>query len=239
MDQFPLLTLEGAKATITLNRPEHHNRIDPEDIPKIHQHLDAIEGDASIQLVVVTGTGHKTFSSGYTLDAILTRMDDSFQQMLGRIERLSKPTVCALNGSAYGGGVDLATCCDFRIGVHGSRMFIPAAKFGLHYYPDGVRRFVQRVGPAAAKKIFMLGKTMHAEEMLRVGFLNELVAPAELHATVEDYLTSVLECENSVAISLKQNIDAIVNGDLNPARWIDRYHQTLASPEMAERLRKL
>ncbi|MEY3754134.1 MAG: hypothetical protein RLY27_734, partial [Pseudomonadota bacterium] len=143
-DQFPIFATNGAKATITLNRPEHHNRIDPDDIPKIHEHLDSIKSDNSIKVLVITGTGHKTFSSGYTIDAILTRLDDSFQALMNRIENFDLPTICALNGSAYGGGVDLATCCDFRIGVHGSRMFIPAAKFGLHYYPDGIRRFVQR-----------------------------------------------------------------------------------------------
>lgn len=53
-DHFPLFTKEGTKATITLNRPEHHNRIDPDDIPKIHQHLDEIENDHSIKLLVIT-----------------------------------------------------------------------------------------------------------------------------------------------------------------------------------------
>jgi enoyl-CoA hydratase/carnithine racemase len=235
----PLLTLAGAKATITLNRPEHHNRIDPEDIPVIHAHLDALEGDASVRMVVITGTGSKTFSSGYTLDAILTRMDDSFQLMLGRIETFAKPTVCALNGSAYGGGVDLASACDFRIGVHASRMFVPAAKFGLHYHPDGIRRFVQRVGPVAAKKVFMLGKTLHADEMLRVGFLTDLVDQQNLDATIDEYLASVLAGEASVMSSIKQNIDAFAHGDWDSAQWVDRYHATLQSDVIRQRLQKL
>ena len=236
---FPLLSQSGAKATITLNRPEHHNRIDPEDIPIIHAHLDAIEADASIHMVVITGTGYKTFSSGYTLDAILTRMDDSFQLMLGRLETFAKPTVCALNGSAYGGGVDLASCCDFRIGVHGSRMFVPAAKFGLHYHPDGIRRFVQRVGPVAAKKVFMLGKTLHAEEMLRVGFLTDLVAPTDLDATIDEYLESVRAGSTSVMSSIKQNIDAFAGGAWDSTQWVKRYHSTLQSEEIMQRLEKL
>lgn len=237
-DQFPLFSKDGAKATITLNRPEHHNRIDPDDIPKIHEHLDAVESDHSIKFLVITGTGNKTFSSGYTIDAILTRMDDSFQMLLSRIEKFNLPTICALNGSAYGGGVDLATCCDFRIGVHGSRMFIPAAKFGLHYYPDGIRRFVQRVSPVAAKKIFMLSKTMDAYEMLRVGFLNELVSQEDLHQTVDDYQKSILECDSSVSASMKKNIDAFASGDLNPEIWIQKYREALGSKEMARRLGK-
>jgi enoyl-CoA hydratase/carnithine racemase len=239
MQHFPQLSKAGAKAVIRLNRPEHHNRIDPEDIPVIHAQLDEIERDDSISMLVFTGTGNKTFSSGYTLDAILTRMDDSFQLMLGRIESFQKPTVCALNGSVYGGGVDLASCCDFRIGVHGSRMFVPAAKFGLHYHPDGIRRFVQRVGPVAAKKIFMLGKTMHAQEMLNVGFLTDLVAPDELEAAVDDYLDSVLAGESSVIASIKQNIDAFANGRWEHDNWVDQYHCTLQSDVIRQRLAKL
>jgi enoyl-CoA hydratase/carnithine racemase len=201
---FPLFKKEGIKATITLNRPEHHNRIDPDDIPKLNEYLDAIEADSSIKFLVITGTGLKTFSSGYTIDAILTRMDDSFQTLLNRIELFKLPTLCALNGSAYGGGADLASCCDFRIGVHGSRMFIPAAKFGLHYYPDGIRRFTQRFGPVAAKKIFMLSKTIDANEMLRIGFLNELVSQEDLHLVVNDYQKSILECDPLVSASMKK-----------------------------------
>ena len=237
-DHFPLFTKEGTKATITLNRPEHHNRIDPDDIPKIHQHLDAIENDHSIKFLVITGAGIKTFSSGYTIDAILTRMDDSFQMLLNRIEQFNLTTSCALNGSAYGGGVDLAICCDFRIGVHGSRMFIPAAKFGLHYYPDGIRRFVQRLGPVVAKKIFMLSKTIDANEMLRVGFLNELVSQDDLRPTIDNYQKSILECDPSVSSSMKKNIDIFASGDLSPEIWIQKYREALGSKEMARRLNK-
>jgi enoyl-CoA hydratase/carnithine racemase len=237
--QFPLFSKEGARATITLNRSVHHNRIDPDDIPTIHEHLDSVESDPLIQLLVITGAGHKTFSSGYTIDAILTRLDDSFQLLLSRIEKLHLPTICALNGSAYGGGVDLAICCDFRIGVHGSRMFIPAAKFGLHYHPDGIRRFVQRVGPVPAKKIFMLGRTMDADEMFRVGFLNELVSQEDLMTTVDDYQKSILECEAKVSASMKKNIDAFAEGDLNSEVWRQKYCDTIGSKEIAKRLGKL
>ena len=237
-DQSPLLTKDSAKAAITLNRPEHHNRIDPDDIAKIHEHLDAVENDPAIKFLVITGSGNKTFSSGYTIDAILTRMDDSFQMLLNRIEKFNLPTICALNGSAYGGGADLASCCDFRIGVFGSRMFIPAAKFGLHYYPDGIRRFVQRFGPVAAKKIFMLSKTINANEMLRIGFLNELVPQEELHLAVDDYQKSILECDSSVTNSMKSNIDQFSSGDLSPDAWIQKYREALVSPEMASRLGK-
>ena len=75
----------------------------------------------------------------------------------------------------YGGATDLALCCDLRIGVSTSRMFMPAARFGLHYYADGLRRYVSRLGPTAARKLMLTGCTIEADEMLRIGFLTDLV----------------------------------------------------------------
>ena len=80
-----------------------------------------------------------------------------------------------LDGGVYGGATDLALCCDWRIGVSGTRMFMPAARFGLHYYPGGLRRYVRALGAAQAKRIFLTGQTLRAQEMLRIGFLTELV----------------------------------------------------------------
>lgn len=235
-EHFPTLHVQGPCATIRLNRPEHHNRIDPQDIPVLQAHFDAAQADEGVRLVVLTGSGASTFSSGYTIDAILTRLDDSFQNLLGSVERCTKPTVCALNGSVYGGGVDLALCCDVRIGVHGSRLFVPAARFGLHYHPDGVRRFVQRVGPVAAKQVFMMGQTLDDQEMLRLGFLSRLVAPQALQAAVDEQLQALLQCEPSVVSSLKRNIDAFAHGQMDETPWVERYRQTLGSPEMVRRL---
>ena len=67
------------------------------------------------------------------------------------------PTICALNGGVYGGSTDMALSCDFRIGVEGITMFMPAARLGLHYYAGGMRRYVARLGLGAAKKLFLTG----------------------------------------------------------------------------------
>ena len=185
VDGPPSLAIMGATATIGLCRPNAHNRIDPDDIPVIRKHLDAIARRAQIRVLVFTGTGNATFSSGFTVDAIADRLDRSFEDLLDTIEQFPLPTLCALNGSVYGGATDLALCCDFRIGVRGSRMFMPAAKFGLHYYPGGLRRYVTVLGLAQAKRLFLTAQTIDAEEMLRVGFLTELVARGALAAKVE------------------------------------------------------
>jgi hypothetical protein len=176
-DGPPSLTVAGATATIRFERPSEHNRIDPDDIPVLRRHLDKIATMPRLRAIVFTGAGQRTFSSGFTVSAILERLDRSFEDLLDAIEQFPLPTICALNGSVYGGATDLALCCDFRIGVRGTGMFMPAARFGLHYYPGGLRRFAAGEahlshGPDAAGR-------RHAPHRLpyRAGFARAARAP--------------------------------------------------------------
>ncbi|MDR6536653.1 enoyl-CoA hydratase/isomerase family protein [Variovorax soli] len=236
----PLLRIEGAVATITLRRPEQHNRIDADDPGVIARHLEDIGRTPDVAVLVITGTGQKTFCSGYTLGQISSRLEDrSFEDMLDRIEQLEIPTICAMNGSVYGGGTDLAMSCDFRIGVRGSRLFMPAARFGLHYYPGGLRRFVTRLGPTAAKKIFLTAQNLDAEELLRIGYLTDLVEPDGLSAKVQDYVASILECERTAVRSMKRHIDELALGTWSEPAGRAAYEASLRSSETAERLAAL
>ncbi|MBY0294937.1 MAG: enoyl-CoA hydratase/isomerase family protein [Methylobacterium sp.] len=127
----PLLTVEGAVATIRLNRRRHLNRIEPEDLAALHALLDAVEAAPAIRVLVLTGTG-RAFSAGYHLGDIAARQaapaadeapaGSGFQRLADRLEDLAVPTVGRLNGSVYGGATDLALACDFRIGVEGSEV---------------------------------------------------------------------------------------------------------------------
>ncbi|MBN8754617.1 MULTISPECIES: enoyl-CoA hydratase/isomerase family protein [Variovorax] len=237
--QPPALRIEGAVATITLRRPREHNRIDPDDPSILISHLDEIALRREVSVLIITGSEHKTFCSGYTLGQIRSRLDNSFETMLDRVERVSIPTICAMNGSAYGGGTDLAMCCDFRIGVRGSRLFMPAAKFGLHYYPGGLRRFVSRIGPAATKKIFLTAQSLDAEEMLRIGYLTDLVEPDALEAKVADYVKAMLECERPAICSMKTHIDQIAAGTWTEAAGRAAYERSLRAPATLARLEAL
>jgi enoyl-CoA hydratase/carnithine racemase len=239
IDGPPSMEIVGAAATIRLCRPNAHNRIDPDDIFVMRAHLDAIARHPEVRVLVFTGTGQATFSSGFTVDAIADRLDRSFEDLLDAIERFSLPTLCALNGSVYGGATDLALCCDFRIGVRGSRMFMPAAKFGLHYYPGGLRRFITVLGIAQAKRLFLTAQTLDAEEMLRVGFLTELVTSRALAAKVAAYAAALQDCEPGVVASMKQQINAIAAGDPGAAQARANYEASLKSTELRRRLAAL
>jgi enoyl-CoA hydratase/carnithine racemase len=236
IDGPPALVFAGAAATIMFRRPHDHNRIDPDDIGVLRGYLDTIATHPEVRAVVLTGTGGTTFSSGYTLGAIVGRLDRGFEDLLDAIEACPLPTICAINGSVYGGATDLALCCDFRLGVHGSRMFMPAARLGLHYHPGGLRRFVTQIGPAETKRLFLTAQTIDAETMLRIGFLTDLVAPEALGSRVNDYVVALGKCEPGVVRSMKEQIDAIAAGDKAAALARHHYEDSLRSDELRSRV---
>ncbi len=238
-DGAPSLTVSAGIARVRFERPREHNRIDPDDIPVLRAHVERAAVDASVRAVIFTGAGTSTFSSGFTIEAILGRLDRSFEELLDTIERLPMPTLAMINGGVYGGATDLALCCDIRIGVSGTRMFMPAARFGLHYYPGGLRRYVAAVGVAQAKRIFLTGQTLGAEDMLRVGFLTDLVPRRQLQRTVAEYIAAIKACEPTVQRSMKRQLDAIAAGDAEAGASRTAYEASLASPELRRRLTAL
>jgi enoyl-CoA hydratase len=116
----PILAIAGARASIRLNRPRHHNRIETGDIAVLCEHFARIEKERSVRVLVLTAPG-RTFCAGFNLEELAPeRYDETapgFDRMVDQLEALRAPTVGALAGSLYGGGTDLALACDFRIGV--------------------------------------------------------------------------------------------------------------------------
>jgi enoyl-CoA hydratase/carnithine racemase len=235
-DQAPGLTISNAVATITLRRPSQHNRLAPEDCAVMSRTLTQLEATPGLRLLILTGTGVKTFSSGYTLGAIRDQLDSRFEDLLDQLERFALPTLCVLNGSVYGGATDLALCCDFRIGVQGSRMLMPASRIGLHYYPGGIRRYVTVLGLAASKKLFLTAQPVADQEMLRIGFLSELVAADALAATVRTYVEAILACEPKVLVTMKADLMAQAQGVAVESVLRGHYAHSLKSPELLARL---
>jgi enoyl-CoA hydratase/carnithine racemase len=238
-DSAPTLEIADSMAVITLRRPGQHNRIDPDDPAVLLQHIEQVRAAPSVRLLVLTGEGEKTFCSGYTLGQIGARLDRSLEEMLDALETLDVPTLCAMNGSAYGGGTDLALACDFRIGVRGCRLFMPAARFGLHYYPGGLRRFVTRLGCSASKKIFLTGMTMDSDELLRTGFLTELVERDELQPRIDLYRDNIAQCDAQAVRSMKRHINAISAGEWDEACGRAAYEASMSSEETVRRLAKV
>jgi enoyl-CoA hydratase len=237
----PVLTIEGARATIRLNRPRQLNKITPEDIVSLLASLDAVERNDSIRVFVLTGTG-RAFSGGYDLGDIAARQQQpppqtartSFEDLANRIEDFPLPTICRLNGGVYGGSTDLALACDFRIGAEGCEMLMPAARLGLHYYPSGIRRYVSRLGVGAAKKLFLTAQKIDAAEMLRIGYLDAIVPADELDTAV-DALAAVLAANAPKAIrGMKRAINEIARNAFDEDAARRRHQDSLRGDEIKE-----
>jgi enoyl-CoA hydratase/carnithine racemase len=239
-DSAPLLSVVGSVATITLNRPSQHNRLDPSDLAVLQQHIRQVQASDKTQLLVLTGTGSQSFCSGYTLQAILGQLDQEFENTLQCLEDCTVPTLCALNGSAYGGGTDLALCCDFRVGIVGMKAFMPAARFGLHYHPAGMRRYITHLGLSQAKKFLLTGQTFNGEQLLNCGFLTELVADKTgVNAYVEQTATALAQCDLGAVRGMKTQMNAIARGDDGACVDRTQYEKTLGSENLKQRLRGL
>lgn len=237
-DSAPLLSVVGSVATITLNRPSQHNRLDPSDLGVLQQHIHQVQASDKMQLLVLTGAGTQSFCSGYTLQAVLGQLDQEFENTLQYLEDCTVPTLCALNGSAYGGGTDLALCCDFRVGIVGMKAFMPAARFGLHYHPAGMRRYIAHLGLSQAKNFLLTGQTFSDEQLVNCGFLTELVVDqAAVNTSVEQTATALAQCDLGVVRSMKTQMNSIARGDDGASVDRTQYLKTLGSENLKQRLR--
>lgn len=238
----PVLELCGARATIRLNRPKHLNRLQAEDLDVLLGLFDRIEADAAIRVLVLTGTG-RAFSAGYDLNSVTERTvsaneersaGSAFEVVVNRLEDLAVPTICRLNGGVYGGSTDLALACDFRIGVDTCEMFMPAARLGLHYYKSGIARYVSRLGADNAKRLFLTAQKIGAPEMLRIGYLTEMV-PAESLDEEVDRLAALLAGNAPIAMrGMKRTINEIARGTLDEAAADQRARDSMRGAEIKE-----
>ncbi|CCE11515.1 putative enoyl-CoA hydratase [Bradyrhizobium sp. STM 3843] len=237
----PLLSIEGARATIRLNRPKHLNRLQREDLEALLALFDRIEADAAIRVVVLTGTG-RAFSAGYDLGSIAERAEGarhdnpgaSFEVVVNRLEDLALPTICRLNGGVYGGSTDLALACDFRIGVDTAEMFMPAARLGLHYYPSGIRRYVSRLGADNAKRLFLTAEKIDANEMLRIGYLTTLVPVEALDSAVDRLATQLAGNAPTAMAGMKRAINEFAHGSLDESAAAQRNRDSMSGAEIRE-----
>jgi enoyl-CoA hydratase/carnithine racemase len=238
----PLLDIAGPRATIRLNRPKHHNRLEADDLGVLLRLFDQVEADRAVRVLVLTGTG-RTFSSGYDLGSVAERAvsateqqsaGSAFEVVVNRLEDLGLPTICRLNGGVYGGSTDLALACDFRIGVDSAEMFMPAARLGLHYYTGGIRRYVSRLGVDNAKMLFLTAQKIAAPEMLRIGYLTAMVSAGALDEEV-DRLANILAGNAPAAMAgMKRAINEFARGKLDEPAADRRHRESMRGAEIKE-----
>jgi enoyl-CoA hydratase/carnithine racemase len=234
------------RATITLNRPRHLNRLHREDLLALQAHFDRLATEATLRVVVLSGRG-RMFCAGFNIDelgeaaaaegaAAGVAGPQLFERTVDALEALPVPTIARLNGGVFGGATDLALACDFRIGVTGMELRMPAARLGLHYYASGLQRYVSRLGLSAAKRLFLLAETVSGEELLRLGYLDALVPPEALDEAVERFAASLLAGAPLALQGMKLSLNEIAGGPARPERLREREQRCAASADLQEGL---
>lgn len=192
----PLLTKSGAVATITLNRAAYRNRLHNEDVKTLLAYCEQLNNDASVRVVVLTSAtnteGKPVFCAGFHVgDFDGDEPVTPFEKLPDAIEALNAVTLCVMPGSVYGGATDVALACDFRLGVRGMELRMPAAALGLHYYPSGLARYVSRLGLAAAKRAFLTAATWSDQALLEMGYLDEICETTELTQKAQEWIDQI------------------------------------------------
>jgi len=248
MTDTVLLAIEGPRATITLNDPAKHNRLNPEGLTKLREAIEKAEADPNVRVTVLTGAGERSFCSGYDLGSIPSGKSarpssevhkDSFETVMDRLEGMRMPTLCALNGGVYGGATDMALACDFRLGVKGMKFFMPAARFGLHYYPSGLRRYTQKVSPSFAKRAFVLSEEFSDVDLLRVGYLDWLVDRVDFHDKVDEIAAKLAGLAPLSMAIMKRAIEQFAQAEPDIPRIREGIRECQTSDDLREGLNAL
>jgi len=203
-----------AVARLRLNNPEKRNPLDHEVLDAIAAALPTLDRGIEVRCVLITGAG-RAFSAGYDIGAIPTESFERdaealvahpFTAAMDRISAHPYPVVAAINGHCLGGGLELAVRCDLRICAAGAKLGMPPAKLGLIYGHTGLERFIDVIGVANTRDMFLTGRVIEAERALAIGLVGEVVADEGIEdASVE--LAALIAA--NAPLSVKGNKHAI------------------------------
>src|SRR5262245_50447081 len=221
MNDHILVEQDGAIATVVFNRPKIRNAISLAMWSEIAAVTERLSKDDSVRAIVYRGAGREAFASGADISEFQeNRKDTRTALAYGRetdaaytaIRVCPKPTMAMIFGFCMGGAMAIAMACDLRFAASGSKFGIPAAKLSIIYGLDAVHQLVDLVGPAYAKDILYSARTVDAEEALRIGFIQRLVAATELENATYDYLRTVAANAPLSVRGTKAQVRAIFEG---------------------------
>lgn len=191
---------DAAVGWITFDQPQRHNAMSLAMWQGLQETVAAFGADPEVRVIVLQGAGDKAFVSGADISefeekrstgATIRDYDACAHAASAALRDVGKPTIAAIHGYCMGAGVAIALCCDLRIASEAARFAVPAAKLGLGYEFDGVRRLVEVVGPAFAKEIFYTARQFSAPEAQAMGLVNRVVPGDGLEAYVREYAATI------------------------------------------------
>ena len=196
-------------AIIKIDRPEVLNALNKEVMIELSQAIDIVSIDDGIKVIVITGTGERSFCAGADIKYVVNvdpieaeRYATFIHTLLNKIENLQKPVIAAINGYALGGGCELALACDIRIASSNAKIGQTEVTIGIPPGWGGTQRLLRIVGPAKAKELIYTGKMITAEEAVQIGMVNKVVSlTAEEEGRVASSAASTTASGTSTTVS--------------------------------------
>jgi enoyl-CoA hydratase len=203
-------------AVITLNRPEVLNALNRQMLTELAKVFDQASLDGDIAGLILTGAGETAFAAGADIKelAVLRPIEARAlarqgHALMDAIEGLGKPVIAAVNGYALGGGCELAMACTVRIAGETAKFGQPEVTLGLIPGYGGTQRLPRLVGKGRALHMILSGRSIDAQEALRIGLVNEVVPPASLLVRAESMLASMT---HNAPLALRLALDAVNRG---------------------------
>jgi methylglutaconyl-CoA hydratase len=232
-------------AWVTLNRPEVRNALSRDVNLQLQDIAQSFEQRDDVRAVVLTGAGDKAFCAGADLKerkgVPASETAPYLNAIAGAIEswgEIKIATLCLMNGSAYGGGLELAMACDFRILVEGAEVGLTEVRLGIMPGAGGTVRMPRLIGEARAKELIMLGRRISAARAHEIGLVNQVVARDKLRAAADAVLADLLACAPISIAAAKSSIERGYGRGITEALEIERecYERTLFSEDRDEGL---
>ncbi|MCG6904963.1 MAG: enoyl-CoA hydratase/isomerase family protein [Rhodobacter sp.] len=218
MAEFISVAHNDGIATITLNRPDVRNAINDKMRAELIDAFAAADADKEVRAIILTGAG-KGFCSGGDIGGMRARLDapagevafngwkrqKSTHKGVAAIHGVSKPVIAAVNGAAFGLGLDMALSCDFIIAAQGAKMSMSFVKRGLVSDGGGMYFLPRRVGLSKAKELIFSAKIVEPDEALQIGMIDRIAAPEDLLAQAHAWAKE-LTIGSATAIALTKEI---------------------------------
>lgn len=239
----PSLHIADGVARITLNRPLQRNRLENADLGTLLKQFELINNDPQVRVAVLTanttGQPKPVFCAGYDIGGFQHNAQGSsaFETVAQAWADLRPITVCALNGSVYGGATDLVLACDLRMALQGIEWRMPATALGLHYYPSGLQRYVSHFGIASAKRAFLTARVFDQAQLQALGLFDQWSEPQAFDADLQALVDDVLALAPGAAQHTKRSLNEIAAGLYDETRLRQRETDSAASEDFAEGLR--
>src|ERR1700736_3990460 len=203
-------------AFITFNRPKVLNALNRKTVEELRDVLMDARDDASVRVLILTGAGEKSFVAGADIGELAQRtaVDGKDFSLFGQgvfrlLETMGKPSICAINGFALGGGCELALSCTIRIASKTAKLGQPEVKLGIIPGYGGTQRLARLCGKGAAHELCLTGEMITAEEAQRIGLVNHIYEPGELLPAAEALAKKIIA---NAPLAVKYTIEAIERG---------------------------